>query len=633
VSPSDVELTRHAPELTGGQNEASDESTGGSTGAHCADGPNVDDAVEPRLQNLFRALVARIHAKLGPKRSPELVEMIAKQIFDELRRPNCLTWEASESITVAQAQRRSNVGKVVRIAGYVAELHAPQAVAFPGANGSTYEIDATCARITDLHGSTMWSLDIIGEDLIDRVRNSVGTTTEFLGIVVAVPSDLDLKRPDRVLGIARRDFLLHVVDVRGSHSAFDLLGASAQERVTARTKVDALLAEGVSPFDYLKSLAIKSTGIVGLDQLPLLDAALDLVLLQSVSGGSVGNAPGKLHMLLIGPPARGKKLLGLVARGLNPVCVELSSAKTSSAGLVGASIQTASGWVSQPGALPQASKGVAWVQDAHFWSQLTLAKVGPVLMEVIEDGCVRDTVAGGKKRTAETALVIDMNRQAQSLQGATGEAALLKLVPLLSRIDVILEIPRDDALAWETACQLVANGSSPEGSREWEREASLLVAALRDRTPEVDLEPIRKPMSDILRQVGTALMESGVADSGDFAARLAVSFQRLAIASARIEGRKVATREDASRAVRLLQRKIAFLRTYRVRLSVCPIDQWLQRFGGREVSPGDLADLYHEEFDRQVNQRTMRRYVQASGAKEVRRGVYRMPGDPTDEGG
>jgi len=600
-----------------GVNEEPD--TTGAEGEH-------DEHVEERLRELFAAIVAAIHQRLGRKGSPEVVERIAQQVFEEMRRPKSLTWEAAESMTVAQVQRRASIGRVVRIAGHVSEIRAPQAVAFPDGEGDMYEVDATCAKITDIRGASLWSLDIIGADLIDRIRDGIGTTTEFLAVVVAVPAEIDARRPDRTVGIARRDFLLHVLDVRVATSAFDLLGATADERLQAREVLDELLKSGVSPLAHLKTMAAAGVGIVGLDKLPLLDAAVEFVVLQAVSNGVIGNAPAKLHMLLVGPPARGKKLPGIVARALNPICVELSSAKTSPAGLVGASTQTASGWISQPGALPQASGGVAWVQDAHFWGLASVKKIGPVLMEVIEDGCVRDSVAGGATRIARTGLLIDMNREAQSLQGATGaEAGLLRLIPLLSRIDVIMEIPRDDTLAWDIACQILAEGHSGSASRSWERDAKLLVAALRDHVPTVALSEVRPTMAETLRKLGALLQAERVRDSGDFAARLANSFERLVIASARVEGRSLATKDDLRRAMRFLAQKIDFLRKHHVRLSACPIDQWLRRFSGTEVNATDLADAYNAEFATQVSQRTMRRHVQAAGAREIKKGLYEMP--------
>jgi hypothetical protein len=501
----------------------------------------------------------------------------------------------------------------------------------PDGSGGFEKVEATCAQIQDRAGNTIWSLDIIGPELIGKleaVRRS-GANCQFLAIPVAVPLDLDRKRPDRVLG-ARSDFLLHVLDVRPASSTFDLLGATVTERTWALQKLDAFKGEGISPGDYLYDLTVKGLGIVGLDDLDVLCSLIRFAVLQAVSCGTVGNAPARLHGLIVGPPSRGKKLVGLAARALNPVCVELSPAKSSPAGLVGASSQRDGAWRSQPGALPRACSGVVLLQDAHTWTRNMLGRLGAVLQEVIEDGVVRDSVAGGGTWEAQTSLLIDMNRQAQAWGSSGREAPLLDLIPLLMRLDMIVEIPDDPNKAWDVAGKMYrANTNALHlDEQPWVREARLVVAALREHHDEIDLEPTLQLMEEVHAKIGERVLNDRH-EKGDVAARLTVTMRRFVKAAARASGRSYASPNDVMRAYAYVRHKLDFLKANRVRLSGCPvrddIDAWLASFDGQVVQPSDLADRYEEATGRAVDERTIRRHVQKWNAKRVGKGRYLLP--------
>lgn len=127
---------------------------------------------------------------------------------------------------------------------------------------------------------------------------------------------------------------------------------------------------------------MKYLGIKGLEKAVELKKAIDFMILQSVSRGMSGDGRylNKLHSLIIGPPASGKKLLTMIAKILNPISFEISSNsfKTTSAGLIG-SVETKRGGkkISRPGYLPLASDGIVCIQDFH---ELTKKKNGSELM-------------------------------------------------------------------------------------------------------------------------------------------------------------------------------------------------------------------------------------------------------------
>ena len=51
------------------------------------------------------------------------------------------------------------------------------------------------------------------------------------------------------------------------------------------------------------------------------------------------------------------------------------------------------------GLLPQADGGVLLLQDAHAIGHSKIQQIAPILQELIEDGVVRDSTAGGERRT------------------------------------------------------------------------------------------------------------------------------------------------------------------------------------------------------------------------------------------
>jgi hypothetical protein len=167
-----------------------------------------------------------------------------------------------------------------------------------------------------------------------------------------------------------------------------------------------------------------------------------------------------------------------------------------------------------------------------------------------------------------------------------------------------------------------------EGS-EWARDLRLLVAALRDEHPTIDLSGVQEKLIEFHGRLAQNDLFGGIVNSGDLAARMTISFRRLVMASARASDRGTAIQEDVVRAVRFLTEKLKFLRQVSVHLSTCPndsdIDSWLKDYADREVRPGDLSDEYAVKTGREVSHRTIKRHLVKLGARAVRHGVYRLP--------
>ncbi len=284
------------------------------------------------------------------------------------------------------------------------------------------------------------------------------------------------------------------------------------------------------------------------------------------------------------------------------------------------------------------------MQDAQGLKGAKLDQLAPILQELLEDGEVRDSVAGGRKRATPTATLIDLNRTAQVRvggAGGAGEAAILGLLPLLSREDIILEIPVGADRAWalgECMYKALRQGTGAVLEEQpWVRRLRLLVALLRDEHPAIDVSevvPLMEAAHRRVRDENRDFIEASPTEASAVPVRMAVSFTRLVLASARAHDRSVAVEEDVDRAVALVRRKLDFLRQavrLRVRVSECPggrrgadEDFWSRR-AGQTVSVVDLARAYQQETGAVVSPKTMGRELRRRGAKSTKHGLWQLP--------
>lgn len=606
------------------------------------------DTTRNNLAGLFAAIFTYVREKLRGDVDLDEIARVAGDVLDNLRLDEGpISWESAQPLTIGQARWASNVGRAVRVVGHVSEIHDPAVTVVQGADGSVEQMETTSARITGVDKERLYMLDLIGRPLIEKVQAAYqgGGLFEFLGVIVVLPVAIDKKRPS-FTGVSGT-FFLHLVDVRPTESALDLLGASGCERKSARDLLESLHADGFSPLTFLKMQCLENLGVVALDDAPHLNVAIEFACLQALSCGRIGNAPSRLHGMIVGPPAVGKKLIGLAARALNPVSTEASASKVSAAGLVGASHQTASGWSSKPGLLPMASNGVLVVQDAHGWARRSVDQIAPILQELIEDGEVRDSVAGGRKHTAEAALLVDLNRTSQANLGSGGaEAALLGVLPLLSRWDFILEVAADAERAWAVAGQMfrrMQQGKMPLDQQPWVRRCSTLVSLLRDMHPVVDVDAVVGDLEAAHREFEVELSDISRLRPNEVSAipvRLAVTMMRYVLASARGHNRSYATQADVDLARRFVGHKLAFLRgalVTDVPLSGSPDDRQAAReafywrhWSGKAAKATDVAQDYSRRTSDHASAKTVLRDFKRLGAERVGGAKWRLP--TTDKG-
>ena len=608
---------------------------------------NNSSPFESQLHAFFQAMFAYLRRELAGKVSAERIDAAAREVLDHLRsslKPG--SWDTAAMVPIAQAKREANLLRTMRLHGHIVELTEPELVEVikpSDSEGGPARTEAMIIRIQDRAGDSISSLDVLGAPLIDKIEHlhKRSLPVDVLGMPVVVgrlPGFGDI-RPDGRAVMERGSFVFFVMDVEPSRSALDLVAASREER----QMVEEWLASFPQrlPLDDMRDELIDQLGIVGTDDFPLLRDLIEFTVLQALSCGRIGHASGRLHLLLAGPPGQGKKLVGLAAKALNPACSELSASKVSVAGLVGASHPTGSGWKSTPGLFARAADGVAVLQDAHGWSEAVVRNIGPVLQEVIEDGVVRDAVAGGQMREAPVSLTIDLNRTSQldtASRRPRAEAPILRLRPLLSRVDVIAEMPADVGRAWKVAGNMYRRMKVGPGEPDesfWIRSLRLLVAHLRDKHPEIDLDPVRGLMEKVheeLRQSNETAF-AFMPEAGDLPTRLAISFGRLVASSARGSDRGVANESDVNRALKFLNLKLSFLRLHGARLvqmSDSPgdrdrRDEWVRHRAGTVVRADDLAGEYEQDTGEKVSERTMRRTIRQLGGKAAGKGMWRLP--------
>ncbi len=585
------------------------------------------------LERLFRAVYMRVRQNFGAQATHDQIERVTNKILAEMREPTTVSWEHAAPTTTQAVKRTAMLHRVVRLAGHVAEMRDPQIVhvrASGNDDGEIVQVDTTCAKIEGRDGSSIWSLDVTGAELITKLQGAGSAFVEFLGLVIAMPATIDMKRPDTSVGSARSDFLLHILDVRAATSAFDLLGATLEERLRGQALLDDLRRRSVAPFDYIRETAIKNLQIHGLDKLTVLRDVIDFTVLQSVAGGHVGHAPGTLSVLVIGPPGRGKKLPHVVAEMLNAVSSPMSAACASPAGWVGASTHGKGRWTSKPGALPRAAGGVAMMQDAHSIPSAKLRELVHILAEVIEDGKVRSSVAGGREWPAQTSLLIDMNTEEQAFGTSSSRMTLTSYAPILSRLDLIAWIERDDAATWSIAEQLygTTTRTAAPDSEAWRRDLQLLVAALRDAHPVVALGGVEEQMRAAHRALSDQKYYGGLPNAGDYPARLSVSYRRLVTAHARACDRSIATVDDLKAVGKFIMMKLDALKRIvsSDRAASKPsLEAFLTTLAGKAVSPATVAAEYKVATDITVDERTARRHL-LRVAQKVAHNTYQLPG-------
>jgi len=214
----------------------------------------------------------------------------------------------------------------------------------------------------------------------------------------------------------------------------------------------------------------KINGVVS-DGLPIeFELAEKATVLQAASTGQLKNANPRIHILLIGLPAAGKKLVAAIVKILEPVALPAQASTLTRAGLAAGAMRRKNALVAQAGLLPRAHLGAVVIEDLHGLRPAHRDQVYAVLAQAMEDGSLDLSTAAAQHFISQTGLYFDLNRRSQLkadsrlLEG--GPRAMLADIgmPLhiLSRIDVVIELSGDAEDALKCAMAMLTDGEDHE---------------------------------------------------------------------------------------------------------------------------------------------------------------------------
>ncbi|MCD4664175.1 MAG: hypothetical protein K8R68_02820 [Bacteroidales bacterium] len=324
--------------------------------------------------------------------------------------------------------------------------------------------------------------------------------------------------------------------------------------------------------DEIKAAVVEDLNIVGTDVDDPYNDAIDAMICQAFSGGTVRNTNAKINTCIIGPPAGGKKLLWEIAKMINVVSREAQAIRVTQAGLTA---NMANDY--KLGAIPLANKGVFGLQD--FDKCQTKAELLSIFSDVMEDGkCIINGVHKAELE-AETAIHIDMNRlsdlylNGSTLKNVTEDISLP--TNIISRFDFIVEFNKDFELQNRKINQLLIGGLDlkkrgdskialycMENGIKFERFIKLVVAYVMTEFQDINMEPVQKHMSDGFLKIMKVNKENieKVPEIAMFSMRLMYSAIKFVHAFTRLQLLEKSNREAVDKAFHLLSRKLDFLK-------------------------------------------------------------------------
>jgi len=388
--------------------------------------------------------------------------------------------------------------------------------------------------------------------------------------------------------------------------------------------------------NYIKQELARGLGIQALDRAAELSRALEFVILQAFSQGR-SEFLERLHGLIIGPPNVGKSYLTRAALILNTVGQEISSSgrKVTVAGLVGSVKQKSKGNVSERGILPTNHDGVVCIQEFHDVRAETRKAVCGLFVRMMEEGQVVESTTAATIHPTETALLLDMNKYSQiDPSGHFNSFTDIDIpVNMLARFDYIVEIPRNEARAMETASEMTKNfdvmGSGRStGVEPWEMRLKYLVAYLRSEyrviaNPKDVRDHIHSRVTAMLTEVPDPLQRL----VEDMRLRIMRSAFKLTKAVTTANASPQSTIEYADYALRFVQDKVNFIKS--IDLEDIPEEkpsindrekrrEIIQaQFRGKRFKLDEVLEHLASKMDGEIDGRTIKRDLGALGGHSL----------------
>ncbi len=569
-------------------------------------------------------------------------------IEDSVEALNACELNAVEYTLFSKIKRSWHVGKPVKVRGHIRRIDDVE----PDFIGDSL-VDHISMELEDTEGNTIRTATIYDDQIISRVIDLYlqYEAFDFYGCTVPQP----VYSPSGKFKRIRYAFLISAINP--SDDPIMMVRASNAEIKKAAELVKTLSKKPNAIFDYIREQLVQIIGIKGLEDAPTLDLCLKAMIVQALSDGyDVGRSfSHRLHTLVIGSPAVGKKLLTEVARILNPVFTEAHPGKITIPGIAGRAFYKEGSWLSEPGLIPLAHRGVFAIQDFHHVAKKK--EVMGIFSMVMEDGVVIDSTAAKKKHHALTAIHLDLNKSSDIyLAGGkpelpSGAARLADIglsMNVLTRFDFIAEIPRDSERQMQIALQMhsgthrTARFPVAKSTTDAERELRVLVAYLRTTFAEVEIPEslveghIRSKQQELLEINRNRINRLQLL--GDYQTRLANSIHKYVYAIARGNGRAVAIADDVDEAFRFIHSKMEFLATIEpfetpqswtapagANKVLSRREYIAQAFAGNEVTVEEVRTAVITEYGLKVSASTIRRDLQEI-AQKTKHGVFHVPG-------
>jgi hypothetical protein len=455
------------------------------------------------------------------------------------------------------------------------ELNLPDNIILFEEGESKYDTEKTLINLVlkDNNGDEIKCIPIGVADFTNRFQRYFKNKGMYLFCGTIVKEDVDKGKKSLIY-----EYLFYLSDIINFVSHESLIGLRPERRKYIHELFQTVVTQPGGIRRYIKETLVKKLHIEGLDELEELNKAIDYMILQSLSVGFSGEGTysNKLHSLIIGPPASGKKFLTAIAKILNPIAFELTatSGKLTPSGLIG-NIKRANGLVlSEPGYLPLASGGVVCIQDFH---QVTKNRdeILSIFTKVMEDGEVIDSTMAKTKHLAITSIHLDTNLYSQVKPNKqVGQFANLNIsMEVLSRFDFILHISENPDRPYKIAKHLLGGDRILETKvaenvekdkpieADWARDLKVLIAYLatnfRYSIWSNDVGEYAKAKLDEIKKEITS--EAELETMSKMWTRISISLKKISKAIACIDHRQEIIESDIDEAFSYIQYKIDYL--------------------------------------------------------------------------
>lgn len=231
------------------------------------------------------------------------------------------------------------------------------------------------------------------------------------------------------------------------------------------------------------------------------------------------------HILLVGRTGTGKStLLSFAAKTVTP-SVRTTGNSCTSAGLTACATRENNDWMIEPGAIPQADRGLCCIDEFNNLRKEEKASI----LEAMEQQTISIAKAGILLKLDTRCTVIGAARHSTEVEGAVKSLKLSP--PLLSRFDLIMGL--DEALASDEEIAVKNIEKEPE-----EKSILFISELIEER------KKIRVKLSDEAKKV-IELYYKRLKKIDNISIRALESHIRLCEAYTKLVGREVGTKEDA----------------------------------------------------------------------------------------